>query len=98
MAVESKADRARREAAEKGGARKLDPVHKAFLYISAGILTVGKLIYSVGLFNIQALDAKGKECFYIPSNFDSNFDDVVSAAAIVFVVSLYTALNYLENK
>lgn len=100
MAVESKQEKARRLAggSDKGVARKLDPIHKAILYISAGVLTLGKLVYSIGILNVQALDDSGKQCFYVPSVFDSVFNDIMSGAALLFVVSLYTAVNYFERK
>lgn len=98
MAAESKAEKARRLANEKDRVKKLDPIHKISLYASALILTAGKLVYSVGLFNIQSLDKEGKECFYVPSSFDVYFNDIISAASLVFIVSLYTAVNYFESK
>ena len=99
MAAESKIDKAARMAAEKKNvSRKLDPIHKAILYISTAILALGKFVYGASWLNLQSLDSKGKECLYVPSSFDVHFDDVMVVAAVVCVLSLFTAINFFENR
>ena len=99
MPSESKQDKARRLASEgKVTTRKLALLHKIFLYASAAILALGKFIYSFGILDTVSLSIEtGKECIYVPSYFDVIYNDVVAGATLIFVISLYTAMNYLED-
>ena len=97
--AESKQEKAARIAAEKKNvSRKLDPIHKIVLYVSAAILAVGKLVYSVGVLDTQSLNAKAMECIYVPSEFDIMFNDALTGASLVFLISLFTAVNFYESR
>jgi len=92
--AESAKQRAEREAREKGGGRSLPTWWKLVIYISAGILSFGKLVYSVGWFNIVTAD----NCVIVPSTFDIMFSDIVSAASLVFFVMVVAGFHHLENR
>lgn len=93
--AESAAKKAEREAREKAaGVKKLPSWWKMTIYISAGVLSFGKLVYSIGWFNVVTAD----NCVLQPSTFDVMFADITSAASLVFFVMVVAGFHHLENR
>jgi len=91
--AESAKQKAERSA-RGGGERVLPAWWKLTIYISAGILSFGKLVYAIGWFNISTAD----NCVLQPSQFDVMFTDMTSAASLVFFVMVVAGFHHLENR
>ncbi len=91
---ESAKQKAEREARSGGGGKSLPVWWKMLIYVTAGILSFGKLVYSIGWFNIVTAD----NCVMKPSGFDVMFNDVTSAASLVFFVMVIAGFHHLENR
>ena len=91
--AESAKQKAEREA-RGGGGKSLPLWWKMIIYVSAGVLSFGKLIYAIGWFNIVTAD----NCVMQPSTFDVMFNDLTSAASLVFFVMVIAGFHHLENR
>lgn len=78
---------------KRGDRNKLPLLSLIFLWVPALILAGGEFVYSIGAWDIATVH----ECKYLPSDLDVFMQDLTSGAALVFVVALYSALQYLQR-